>query len=127
MNILEQFEAEQTKKLLGDKKYDNFAPGDTIRVNVKIVEGNTERVQAFEGVCIARRGGGLHESFVVRKISYGEGVERIFPLYSPRIESIQLVRSGVVRRAKLYYMRNLRGKAARIKEKVTYKKQKTAN
>lgn len=116
-NLLHQFESEQMTKLMGNKKYDEFAPGDTIKVNVKIIEGTAERIQAFEGVCIARRNRGLHSSFVVRKISHDEGVERTFPLYSPKIDSIISVKRGVVRRAKLYYMRNLRGKAARIKEK----------
>lgn len=116
-NLLHQFEADQITQLMEGKQYDSFAPGDTIRVNVKIIEGTAERIQAFEGVCIARRNRGLHSSFVVRKISHDEGVERIFPLYSPKIDSIITVKRGVVRRAKLYYMRNLRGKAARIKEK----------
>jgi large subunit ribosomal protein L19 len=116
-NLLQQFEDEQKAKLIEGKKYDKFSYGDTIRVNVKIVEGTAERIQAFEGLCIAIRNRGLHSSFVVRKISHDEGVERRFPLYSPRIESIVTVKRGVVRRAKLYYMRNLRGKAARIKEK----------
>ena len=96
-----------------------FSPGDTLRVNVKVVEGTRERVQAYEGVCIARRNAGVNSSFTVRKISYGEGVERVFPLYSPRIDSIELVRKGDVRRAKLYYLRELRGKRARISERTT--------
>ena len=116
-NLLHKFEAEQMANLNQGKKYDTFAPGDTVRVNVKIIEGNAERVQAFEGLCIAIRNRGLHSSFVIRKISHDQGVERRFPLYSPKIESIVTVKRGVVRRAKLYYMRNLRGKAARIKEK----------
>lgn len=116
-NLLHQFETEQVSKLMEGKKYDDFAPGDTVKVNVKIIEGTAERIQAFEGLCIARRSRGLHSSFVVRKISHDEGVERTFPLYSPKIDSIINVKRGVVRRAKLYYMRNLRGKAARIKEK----------
>ncbi len=116
-NLLQQFEAEQVSKLIEGKKYDKFSAGDTVRVNVKIVEGTTERIQAFEGVCIAIRNRGLHSSFVVRKISHDQGVERRFPLYSPRIDSIVTVKRGIVRRAKLYYMRGLRGKAARIKEK----------
>lgn len=116
-NLLHQFEAEQVSKLMEGKKYDEFAPGDTIKVNVKIIEGTAERIQAFEGLCIARRSRGLHSSFVVRKISHDEGVERTFPLYSPKIDSIITIKRGVVRRAKLYYMRNLRGKAARIEEK----------
>jgi large subunit ribosomal protein L19 len=97
----------------------DFSPGDTLRVNVKVVEGTRERVQAYEGVCIARKNAGLNSSFTVRKISYGEGVERVFPLYSPRIDSIEVVRKGDVRRAKLYYLRGLRGKAARISERTT--------
>ena len=116
-NLLHQFETEQVSKLIEGKKYDKFSAGDTIRVNVKIIEGTTERIQAFEGVCIAIRNRGLHSSFVVRKISHDQGVERRFPLYSPRIDSIVTVKRGIVRRAKLYYMRGLRGKAARIKEK----------
>jgi large subunit ribosomal protein L19 len=122
MNELIKFEQEQIAKLTNGKTIPDFAPGDTIRVNVKIVEGANERIQAFEGVCIARKSRGISTSFTVRKISHDEGVERIFPLYSPRIDSIVLVRRGLVRRAKLYYMRALRGKAARIKEKVTYTK-----
>ena len=117
MNIIEELEREQIAQLTADKPIPEFKPGDTVKVNVKVVEGNRERVQAFEGVCIARRNAGVGSSFTVRKISYGEGVERVFPLYSPRIESIVLVRRGDVRRAKLYYLRGLRGKAARIKEK----------
>ncbi|MCD6035525.1 MAG: ribosomal protein [Rickettsiales bacterium] len=116
-SIIQQFEAEQLTKLTEGKKVDAFAPGDTIRVHVKIVEGGSERVQLFEGLCIAKKNRGLHSSFIVRKISHGEGVERIFPLHSPRIDAIELVRRGTVRRAKLYYMRDLRGKAARIREK----------
>ncbi|WP_328702936.1 50S ribosomal protein L19 [Arenibaculum pallidiluteum] len=119
MNMLQQIEAEQIEKLSADKDIPEFSPGDTIRVNVKVVEGQRERVQAYEGVVIARKNRGLHSSFTVRKISYGEGVERIFPLYSPRIDSIELVRKGRVRRAKLYYLRELRGKAARIVERTT--------
>ena len=112
MNILQKFEAEQMTRVLPE-----FGPGDTVVVNVKVKEGNRERVQAYEGVCIGRSGGGLNESFTVRKISYGEGVERVFPLFSPMIDSIKLVRRGKVRRAKLYYLRGLRGKSARIAEK----------
>ncbi len=119
MNIIEQLESEQVERLSGGAKLPEFAPGDTLVVNVKVVEGNRERIQAFEGVCIARRNRGLNSSFTVRKISYGEGVERVFPLYSPRIDSIQLVRRGDVRRAKLYYLRGRRGKSARIAEKTT--------
>jgi large subunit ribosomal protein L19 len=117
MNIVQQLEAEQVKKLSAGKAIPDFGPGDTVIVNVKVVEGERSRVQAYEGVCIARDGGGLHQSFTVRKISYGEGVERVFPLYSPLIDSIKLVRRGKVRRAKLYYLRGLRGKAARITER----------
>ncbi|PPR60388.1 MAG: 50S ribosomal protein L19 [Alphaproteobacteria bacterium MarineAlpha4_Bin2] len=117
MNIIEQLEAEQVEKLTGERAVPEFGPGDTLRVNVKVVEGTRERVQAFEGVCIARRNSGVNSSFTVRKISYGEGVERVFPLYSPRIESIDVVRRGDVRRAKLYYLRGRRGKKARIAEK----------
>ncbi|MEC8369421.1 MAG: 50S ribosomal protein L19, partial [Pseudomonadota bacterium] len=119
MNIIEQLEAEQVEKLTGERPVPEFGPGDTLRVNVKVVEGTRERVQAFEGVCIARRNSGLNSAFTVRKISYGEGVERVFPLYSPRIESIDVVRRGDVRRAKLYYLRGRRGKSARIAEKTT--------
>jgi large subunit ribosomal protein L19 len=119
MNIIEQLESEQVERLSGGETLPEFAPGDTLRVNVKVVEGNRERIQAFEGVCIARRNRGINSSFTVRKISYGEGVERVFPLYSPRINSIQLVRRGDVRRAKLYYLRGRRGKSARIAEKTT--------
>lgn len=116
MNIIQQLEQEQIEKLTGGKPMPRFKAGDTVRVNVKVVEGSRERIQAFEGVCIARRNAALNSSFTVRKISYGEGVERVFPLYSPRIESIEVVRRGAVRRAKLYYLRGLRGKAARIAE-----------
>ena len=117
MNVLQKFEQRQVQKLSEGKEIPAFSPGDTICVNVKIVEGTAERVQAFEGICIARRNRGLNSSFTVRKISHGEGVERVFPLYSPRIDSVKVVRKGDVRRAKLYYMRELFGKAARIKEK----------
>ncbi|MGF1608386.1 MAG: 50S ribosomal protein L19 [Kiloniellales bacterium] len=119
MNTLEKLEQEQIEKLTDGKALPDFSPGDTVRVNVKVVEGSRERVQAFEGVCIARKNRGLNSSFTVRKISYGEGVERIFPLYSPRIDSIELVRRGDVRRAKLYYLRGRRGKSARIAEKTS--------
>ena len=117
MNLIEQFEKEQIEKLTGERPVPWFAPGDTLRVKVKVVEGTRERVQAFEGVCIARRNSALGSSFTVRKISYGEGVERVFPLYSPTIAGIEVVRRGDVRRAKLYYLRELRGKRARIAEK----------
>ena len=119
MNVIQQLEQEQVAKLTEGKTIPEFTPGDTIRVNVRVVEGNRERVQAFEGVCIARKNRGLQSSFTVRKISYGEGVERVFPLYSPRLDSIELVRRGDVRRAKLYYLRGRRGKSARIAEATT--------
>jgi large subunit ribosomal protein L19 len=115
MNIIESLEKEQIAKL--GKTIPPFQPGDTLQVNVKVVEGERTRVQAYEGVCIARSGGGLQESFTVRKISYGEGVERVFPLYSPMLDSIKVVRTGKVRRAKLYYLRDRRGKSARIAER----------
>ena len=116
MNVIETLRQEEADRLLAVRKVPEFRPGDTVRVNVKIKEGERERVQAYEGVCIARGGHGIDESFTVRKISFGEGVERVFPILSPMIESIEVKRRGVVRRAKLYYLRNLRGKAARIKE-----------
>ena len=119
MNIIEQLEQEQIAKLTENKTVPQFAPGDTVKVNVKVVEGGRERVQAYEGVCIARKNDGLNSSFVVRKVSYGEGVERIFPLYSPNIASIEVIRRGDVRRAKLYYLRDRRGKSARIAEQTT--------
>jgi large subunit ribosomal protein L19 len=117
MHIIERLEAEQIQRLSADRPVPAFAAGDTVRVNVKVIEGTRERVQAFEGVVIARRNRGLNSSFTVRKISYGEGVERVFPLYSPRIDSIDVVRKGRVRRAKLYYLRGRTGKAARITER----------
>jgi large subunit ribosomal protein L19 len=117
MNLMQQIEKEQSDALVAARAVPDFAPGDTLTVNVKVVEGGRERVQAYEGVCIARSNRGVNSSFTVRKISYGEGVERIFPLYSPRIESIVVVRRGDVRRAKLYYLRGRTGKAARITEK----------
>ena len=117
MNILEIFERDELAKLTKGKAMPEFAPGDTVQVNVKVVEGEHSRIQAYEGVCIGRSGSGLNESFTVRKISYGEGVERVFPLYSPMIDSIEVVRRGKVRRAKLYYLRQRRGKKARITEK----------
>ncbi len=122
MNILETIEQEEVARLSAGKTIPVFGPGDTVIVNVKVVEGDRTRVQAYEGVCIARDGGGIHESFTVRKISYGEGVERVFPLHSPMIDSIKLVRRGKVRRAKLYYLRDRRGKSARIVERVEQKK-----
>ena len=117
MNIIQKLEEQQIAQLTEDRPVPEFRPGDTVRVNVRVIEGNRERVQAYEGVCIARRNRGINSSFTVRKISYGEGVERVFPLYSPRIDSIDVVRRGKVRRAKLYYLRDLRGKAARIAER----------
>jgi len=117
MNIIEQLEQEQAAALSKKRKVPDFGPGDTVRVNVKVVEGERTRVQAYEGVCIGRAGGGINENFTVRKISYGEGVERVFPVHSPLIDSIEVVRRGRVRRAKLYYLRGRRGKAARIPER----------
>ena len=116
MNLLQQLDKEQVAKLSAGKEFPDFEPGDTILVNVKVVEGERTRIQAYEGVCIGRAGTGVNENFTVRKISYGEGVERVFPLLSPMVDSIKLVRRGKVRRAKLYYLRNLRGKSARIAE-----------
>jgi len=110
MDIIQQLEHEQAQKLAAIRPIPDFQPGDTVQVNVKVVEGERSRVQAYEGVCIARNGGGINESFVVRKISYGEGVERVFPVYSPMIDSIKVIRRGKVRRAKLYYLRDRRGK-----------------
>ena len=121
MNLIQQLEKEQIAKLSTGKEIPNFEPGDTVLVNVKVVEGERTRIQAYEGVCIGRAGSGLNENFTVRKISYGEGVERVFPLYSPMIDSIKVVRRGRVRRAKLYYLRGRRGKAARIGEKQDYR------
>ncbi|HEY1797294.1 MAG TPA: 50S ribosomal protein L19 [Stellaceae bacterium] len=117
MNLLQQIEAEQVAKLSAERAIPEFEPGDTVRVSVKVVEGERERVQAFEGVCIARKNAGINSSFTLRKISYGEGVERIFPLHSPRITAIDVVRRGAVRRAKLYYLRGRTGKSARIAER----------
>ena len=117
MNIIQQLEKEEADRLLATRSIPDFQPGDTLRVNVKIKEGERERVQAYEGVCIARQGGGINESFTVRKISFGEGVERVFPIHSPNIDSIEVKRRGVVRRAKLYYLRDRRGKSARIAER----------
>ncbi len=125
MNIIEEIEKEQAETIAGQRPVPEFAPGDTVQVNVKVREGQRERVQAYEGVCIARAGSGLNENFTVRKISYGEGVERVFPVYSPLIDSIKLVRRGRVRRAKLYYLRERRGKSARIAEKQDFKAKKT--
>jgi large subunit ribosomal protein L19 len=117
MNLLEALETEQLQKLAAARPVPKFQPGDTVRVSVKVVEGERERIQAFEGVCIARKNAGINSNFTLRKISYGEGVERIFPLYSPRITQIEVVRRGAVRRAKLYYLRGRTGKAARIAER----------
>ena len=117
MNVIEQLRKEEADRLLAVRKIPEFRPGDTVRVNVKIKEGERERVQAYEGVCIARAGQGVDENFTVRKISFGEGVERVFPILSPNIESIEVKRRGVVRRAKLYYLRDRRGKSARIAER----------
>ncbi|GAA5539518.1 MULTISPECIES: 50S ribosomal protein L19 [Brucella/Ochrobactrum group] len=116
-DIIRQLEAEQAAKIEEKRKLPDFQPGDTVRVQVRVTEGTRTRVQAYEGVCIARSGAGLNENFTVRKISYGEGVERVFPVYSPIVEGVELVRRGKVRRAKLYYLRGLTGKAARISEK----------
>ncbi len=118
MNIIEQLDAKQVARLSEGKNIPHFQPGDTVQVNVKVKEGERSRVQAYEGVCIARNGGGLNQSFTVRKISYGEGVERVFPLFSPNLDSIKVIRKGKVRRAKLYYLRDRRGKSARIAERV---------
>src|SRR3977135_4169489 len=124
MNLIQELEKEQFDKLSAGKTIPEFGPGHPVIVNVKVVEGDRSRVQAYEGVCIGRSGGGLNESFTVRKISYGEGVERVFPVMSPMIDSITVVRRGKVRRAKLYYLRNLRGKSARIVEKKTERPEK---
>lgn len=120
MNLLQKIEQQQLDKLKTATKVAEFAIGDTVRVNVKVVEGSRERIQAYEGVCIARKNAGSNSSFTVRKISYGEGVERVFPLFSPRLESVERLRRGDVRRSKLYYLRSLRGKAARITERADY-------
>jgi large subunit ribosomal protein L19 len=127
MNVLQQLEQEQIAALAEARPIPEFAPGDTVRVSVKVVEGTRERVQAFEGVCIARRNRGINSAFTVRKISYGEGVERIFPLYSPQIAGIEVVRRGRVRRAKLYYLRGRTGKAARIQERRDERPRKATN
>lgn len=124
MNIIDEIDALQKAKIEEKRKLPNFQPGDTLRVSVRVTEGTRTRVQAYEGVCIARKGGGLNETFTVRKISYGEGVERVFPIYTPLIESVEVMRRGRVRRAKLYYLRGLTGKAARIAEKKDFRKKK---
>jgi large subunit ribosomal protein L19 len=118
MNLIQKINAEQVARLAAARKVPDFVPGDTLRVHVKVTEGDRERIQVFEGLCIARKNAGLNSSFTVRKISYGEGVERVFPLHSPRIAEIEVARKGIVRRAKLYYLRDLKGKAARISEDV---------
>ena len=120
MNVIQQLEAEQLNALKANRRLDEFNTGDVVRVNVKIIEGSNERIQAFEGVCIAKKNAGFNSSFTVRKLSHGEGVERIFPLYSARVDSVERVRSGEVRRAKLYYLRGRTGKSARIRERVDY-------
>lgn len=125
MDIIKEFENEQLEKLTAERPVPDFGPGDTLRVNVKVVEGTRERIQVFEGVCIGRKNAGLNSSFTVRKISYGEGVERVFQLYSPAIAGIEVVRRGDVRRAKLYYLRGLKGKRARIAEKTDWDRAKT--
>lgn len=122
MNIIDQIEAEEIARLTQNKTIPEFGPGDTVKVMVRVQEGQRTRLQAYEGVCIGRQGGGYNESFCVRKISYGEGVERVFPIYSPLVEAIEVVRRGKVRRAKLYYLRGRRGKSARIAEKVDRKR-----
>ena len=125
MNIIQQLEKEELDRLAATRAIPDFQAGDTLRVNVKIKEGDRERVQAYEGVCIGRQGGGINESFTVRKISFGEGVERVFPIHSPNIDSIEVKRRGVVRRAKLYYLRDRRGKSARIAERQTARNTET--
>jgi len=125
MNIIQQLEAEQCARITEKRQLPQFQPGDTLRVSVRVTEGTRTRVQAYEGVCIARSGGGLNETFTVRKISYGEGVERVFPIYSPLVEAVEVIRRGKVRRAKLYYLRGLRGKAARIAEKKDHRNKKS--
>ena len=122
MNLIDELNREHIAEIAGDKNVPDFQAGDTLKVNVKVKEGTRERIQAYEGVCIARSGSGLNASFTVRKISYGEGVERVFPIYSPLVDSIEVVRRGRVRRAKLYYLRGLTGKAARITERRTARK-----
>lgn len=119
MNEIEKYEQQQIEKITTEKNIPEFSPGDSLRVNVRVVEGSRERIQAYEGVCISKGGKGLNQTFTVRKISYGEGVERVFPLFSPRIDSIELIRRGDVRRSKLYYLRSRRGKSARIAERTT--------
>ncbi len=125
MNVIDKIQKDQMEKIIAERSIPNFSAGDTIKVDVKIVEGDKERIQAFEGLCIARSGGGLNESFTVRKISYGEGVERVFPIFSPKIAGITVLKKGKVRRAKLYYLRDRRGKSARIVEKIQVSKKDT--
>ena len=125
MNVIDKIQKDQMDKIVAERSIPDFSAGDTIKVDVKIVEGDKERIQAFEGLCIARSGGGLNESFTVRKISYGEGVERIFPIFSPKIAGITVIKKGKVRRAKLYYLRDRRGKSARIVEKIQASKKDT--
>ena len=125
MNVIDKIQKDQMDKIITERSIPDFSAGDTIKVDVKIVEGDKERIQAFEGLCIARSGGGLNESFTVRKISYGEGVERIFPIFSPKIAGITVLKKGKVRRAKLYYLRDRRGKSARIVEKIQVSKKDT--
>ena len=125
MNVIDKIQKDQMDKIIAERSIPDFSAGDTIKVDVKIVEGDKERIQAFEGLCIARSGGGLNESFTVRKISYGEGVERIFPIFSPKIAGITVLKKGKVRRAKLYYLRDRRGKSARIVEKIQVSKRDT--
>ena len=124
MNTLQQFEQDKFEEYTKEKQIDTFAPGDTVKVSVRIIEGTNERIQAFEGVCIARKNAGLRSTFTVRKISHGEGVERVFPISSPRVEKVEVIRRGAVRRAKLYYLRGRTGKAARITEKKDYGRSK---
>ena len=119
MNVIKKIEAAEVERLSAERAVPDFDPGDTLKVNVKVIEGTRERIQAYEGVCIAKKGEGINASFTVRKISYGEGGERVFPLYSPRVASIEVIRRGDVRRAKLYYLRDRRGKSARIAERTT--------
>jgi large subunit ribosomal protein L19 len=125
MNVIDKIQKDQMDKIIAERSIPDFSAGDTIKIDVKIVEGDKERIQAFEGLCIARSGGGLNESFTVRKISYGEGVERIFPVFSPKIAGITVLKKGKVRRAKLYYLRDRRGKSARIVEKIQVSKKDT--
>ena len=125
MNVIDKIQKDQMDKIIAERTIPDFSAGDTIKVDVKIVEGDKERIQAFEGLCIARSGGGLNESFTVRKISYGEGVERIFPIFSPKIAGITVLKKGKVRRAKLYYLRDRRGKSARIVEKIQASQKET--